>query len=216
MTAFRNPLLIVSSLVAGLGPLLGNAIYEGPTGTPGEILKTVRDPLPGVAYVTVPMELVGFLAMAVVFAWFAVYLVRTVPVVAVTTAVLGAVTLGVKLGSLASIATLELHPHLATRSTAALFEGVGETAFVLYVLLGGATFLAIGLGLARTELAGWRAWWAVGAGALSIVLGLLGAADYDLFVPVPFLLLNLWLVILPISLVGGRTGEKVVAPATSA
>lgn len=57
--------LAVSSLLAGLCPLVGNSIYEGPTGTGDTLMKQLGDPLPGTAYAGMALELVGFASLVV-------------------------------------------------------------------------------------------------------------------------------------------------------
>ena len=95
----RNRTLIISALLASLGPLVGNGLYAVPGSNGGEILAEARDGLPAIAYVAFPLELIGFAALVRLLAWLVAYLFERAPVAAVTTGIAGSAMIAVKVGS---------------------------------------------------------------------------------------------------------------------
>jgi hypothetical protein len=91
----RDPILITTALLSALGPLIGNGIWAGPTGTDDQVLASIREGLPARAYVAFGLELVGFGAMVVLFAWLVVFLARRAPVAAVATGIAGTAAIAV-------------------------------------------------------------------------------------------------------------------------
>jgi hypothetical protein len=198
----RNPILIVSALLASLGPLVGNGLYAGPAG-----LSELRDGLPAVAHVAYALEITGFLALAVLLAWFTVHLWRPAPVAAVTTALAGGAMVAVKLGSAAPLMVAVDRADDLDPQTAAVLLGLNGMSFVVGGLLLSVAFLAAGAGLLRTSAPRWLAWWPVLAGALGTVAGAVGITRPDAYLPIPFLLLLVWLIALAIaSATGPATG----------
>jgi hypothetical protein len=96
--------------------------------------------------------------------------------------------------------------------------GVTETlvdlngaAFVVSGLLLSLSLAAAGVGLVRdASLPSWLAWWPVVAGATGVVAAAVGIVDPEHYVPIPFLLLLLWMIALGVSSVvsGPRTTKS--------
>jgi hypothetical protein len=195
----RNPLLIISALLASLGPLVGNGLYAGPDGTGQQRLDEIRDGLPGIAYAGFPLELAGLLATAVIIAWLTHYLYPRTPVAAVATAVAGAAMLAVKVGSAAPImVAIDQADKLDVRTTDVLY-GLNDAAFVIDGLFFSVTFVAAGIGLLKTTTPRWLAWWPVVAGAFGTLAAGVGILEPDAYFPVPFLLLLMWMIALAIA-----------------
>lgn len=197
----RNRTLVISALLASLGPLVGNGLWAGP-GTDGDkILADARDGLPTIAYLAIPLELVGFGALAVLVAWLVTYLFERTPVAAVTAAIAGSAMLAVKVGSAAPMMVVHAIPEKLDPVTAEAFISMNDQSFVVSGFLTCVAFLAVGIGLLRTEFPRWLSWWAAVAGGLGIVAGIVGVTRPEAFVPVPFLLCLLWMIAVAITTV---------------
>jgi hypothetical protein len=213
----RDPLLIISALLSALGPLVGNGLYAGPTGDDEAVLATLRDGLPTVAYVGIGLELLGFAATFVLLGWLVAYLFRSAPVAAAVVGIAGAAMLGVKLGSAAPImAAVSLADDLDA-TTARLLLDLGDHAFVVNGFLTGIAFTAAGAGLLRTSVPRWVAWWPLVAGSLAVLTAAIGIMRPDAYVPIPFLLVLLWMIVVGIrsALASDTSGSFSTVGATS-
>lgn len=200
MDTTRNRTLVISALVAALGPLVGNGLYDGPAGETGQaIVDDLKDGLPGVAYVALPLELVGFAGMAVLFACLVVRTFRAAPVAAVTTGIAGATMLAVKIGSIAPVMVVHANADDIDAGIAEALFDVSDMAFVVSGFLFCLTMCATGIGLLATTIPRFFGWSAAVLGGLGMVAGVVGVLDPDAYVPIPFLLLLLWLIALAIS-----------------
>lgn len=188
-----NRTLIISALLASLGPLVGNGLYSGLGGSGEAVLAEAREGVPTVVYVSHTLELVGFVALAVLFAWLVTFLLESSPVAAVATGVAGSATLAVKLGSVAPVMVVRAMAETLDPVTAEVLVSLNSQAFVVSGFLMSTAFLAAGTGLLATEFPGWLAWWAALAGGLGVVAGVVGVLRPDDYVPIPFLLLLLWM-----------------------
>lgn len=219
----RNRTLIISALLASLGPLVGNGLYAGP-GSGGEaILAEARDGLPAVAYVAHSLELMGFAALAVLFAWLVVLLLERAPVAAVTTGIAGTAMIAVKLGSAAPMMVVNSMPDTLDPVTAEALISMNDQSFVISGFLLSLAFFAAGVGLLATEFPRWLAWWATVVGGLGAVAGVVGIVRPEAYVPIPFLLLLLWMIAVALtevvvgradagaSIRGNRTYQQVAA-----
>ena len=194
----RDPILITTALLSALGPLIGNGIWAGPTGTDDEVLAAVRDGLPARAYVGFGLELVGFAAMVVLFAWLVVFLARRAPVAAVATGIAGAGALAVKLGFAAPVMTAYSLAGQLDATTVKMLIDLGDQAFVVDGFFTSIALCAAGIGLLRTEVPRWLAWWPAVAGALGIITAAVGIAKPAAYFPLPFVLLLVWMIALGI------------------
>lgn len=218
----RNRTLIISALLASLGPLVGNGLYAGPGGSGEAILADAREGLPTVAYLAYTLELLGFVALAVLLAWLVTFLFRRVPVAAFTTGIAGSAMLAVKVGSAAPMMTVYAMPDRLDPTTAEALISMNDQSFVVSGFLMSVAFLAAGVGLLATEFPRWLAWWATVAGGLGVVAGVVGVVRPDAYVPIPFLLLLVWMIAVALVSVmrpdpagpavsGSRTYEQVSA-----
>jgi len=197
----RNRTLVISALLAALGPLVGNGLYAGP-GTDGEkILAEATDGLPAVAYFAYTLELLGFAALTVLFAWLVAYLFDRAPVAGVATGIAGAAMLAVKVGSAGPMMVAYDMPEKLDPTTAEVLISLNDQAFVISGFLMCVAFLAAGVGLLATEFPRWLSWWATVAGALGVVAGVVGIAKPDAYMPIPFLLLLVWMIAVAIATV---------------
>lgn len=209
----RNRTLIISALLASLGPLVGNGLYAGP-GTSGEaILAEARDGLPAIAYVALPLELLGFAALAALFAWLVAFLFERAPVAAVTTAVAGSAMLAVKVGSAGPMMVVTSMSDTLDPITAEALISMNDQSFVVSGFLMSLAFLAAGVGLLATEFPRWLAWWATVAGGLGVVAGAVGIVRPDAYVPIPFLLLLVWMIAVALAAVMSSGNAPRVIPA---
>lgn len=212
----RDPILITSALLSSLGPLIGNGIYAGPTGDDDQVLAAVRGGVPARAFVGLGLELVGFAAMVVLFAWLVAFLVRRAPVAAVATGVAGAAALAVKGGSAAPVMTAySLADKLDATSVKMLFD-LNGASFVIFGFFTSVALCAAGIGLLRTDVPRWLAWWPAVAGALGIVAAAIGVAASSAYVPVPFLLLLVWMIALAIRSAMAGSGDDAATAGASA
>lgn len=200
MKQIRNHTLVISGLLASLGPLIGNGLYSGAPSDRGEaIIKEFRDGLPTIGWVGLSMELVGFCALAVFISCLVVRLLAVAPVAAVTTGVAGSTMLAVKVGSAAPWMVVIQGADNMTAETAHTLIYLNGMAFVVSGLLLGLAFAAAGIGLLRTDTPRFLAWWPTVMGPLAVVAGIIGVASPDNYLPVPFLLLLIWMMVLAIA-----------------
>lgn len=200
-----RPVLITSAVVAGLGPLVGNGLYAGPAESGAALQQGLAD-RPAVAYVGYSLELVGFVAMATVFAVLCTWLARRSPVAAGVTGLAGAAALAVKVGSFTPLMAVAAADDPLDPATVDVLVGINEMAFIIFGFLASVAFTAAGLGLLQAGAPRWLGWWATVAGALGAVAAAVGALDPDHYVFVPFLSLLLWLVALGLTEAFGRSG----------
>jgi hypothetical protein len=199
-----RPVLITSALVAGLGPLIGNGLYAGPDGNGAELQRALGD-LPPVAYVGYSLELVGFIAMATVFAVLCIWIARRSPVVAGVTGIAAAAALAVKVGSITPTMAVAAADDPLDPATVDTLVSIGDMAFVIFGFLAAVAFTAAGLGLLQAGAPRWLGWWATVAGALGVVAAGVGVMEPEAYVFVPFLTLLLWLVALGLTEAFGRS-----------
>lgn len=190
----RTRTLVLAALLASLGPLVGNGLYAGP-GAGGEaILAQARSGLPTVAYLAYTLEMVGFAALAVLFAWLVAFLIPRTPMAAVVTGIAGGAMVAVKMGSAAPIMAVHSMADSLDATTAETLVSLNDQAFVISAFLLSLAFLAAGTGLLATGFPRWLAWWATVAGGLGVFAGVVGIVQPQAFVPIPFLLLLLWMI----------------------
>ena len=203
MNTSRNRTLIISAMLAGLCPLVGNGLYAGPDGDGQAILDEIQAGLPGIAYVAYPLELVGFIALGVVLAWLVVHLHRRSPIAAAVTGIFGASMIAVKVGSIAPAMALHTNAEGVDPATAELVSSLADQAFVISGFLFAVAFAAAGIGLIKTDMRRWLAWWPAVAGGAGVVTGIVGMVRPEAYVPIPYLLLLVWLIALAIATATG-------------
>lgn len=209
MNSPRNNTLVISGLVAALGPLVGNGLYAGADSSDGDaILKEFHDGLPAIGYIALPLELLGFAALAVFLSCLVVRLYVVAPVAAATTAIAGSTMLAVKVGSAAPWMVVLDDADNMDAATAHTLIALNDMAFVVSGFLLSLAFTAAGIGLLKTDTPRFLAWWPVVIGALGVVAGIVGVARPEAFMPIPFLLLVVWMIALSIATAMRPTGSK--------
>ncbi len=211
----RNRTLIISALLASLGPLVGNGLYAVPGSNGEEILAEARDGLPAIAYVAFPLELIGFAALAVLLAWLVAHLFERAPVAAVTTGIAGSAMIAVKVGSVGPWMVVNSMPDKLDPMTAETLIALNDQSFVISGFLICLAFLAAGVGLLATEFPRWLSWWAAVAGGLGVVAGMVGIVRPDAYLPIPYLLLLVWMIAVAIATItrpdnAARAPEKLL------
>lgn len=192
--------LVVSALLSALGPLVGNGLYAGPAGeSPQAVVDELAAGLPTVAHVALTLELVGFGAMAVLFACLVARTFRAAPVAALTTGIAGATMLAVKVGSAGPVMLVHRDASSLDPVLADALLSLNDMAFVVSGFLFCLAMCAAGVALSRTSTPRALSRAATALGALGVVAGIVGIVDPNAFVPIPFLLLLLWLIALGVT-----------------
>jgi hypothetical protein len=212
--ASGNRALGFSALLAGLLPLVGNGLYAGPTGDGGQLLADAQGGPPGIAYLAYALELGGFVALCVLLATLTTLLHPRSPVAAVTTAVAGAGMVAVKIASVTPTMALAAEADQLDAPTAQLAQAVNGAGFVACGFLLGVALAAAGAGILRSgTMARWVGWWAAVAGSGAVVAGAHGIVAPPAYVPVPFLLLLLWMITVGVTTLAGSLGRSAGAAA---
>jgi hypothetical protein len=185
-------------------------------GRPGhrrdKILADARDGLPTVAYVGLTLELLGFAALAVLFAWLVVFLFEREPVAAVTTAIAGTAMLAVKVGSAGPMMVVHSMPDKLDPVTAEALISMNDQSFVISGFLMCLAFLSSGIGLLETAFPRWLSWWATVAGGAGVLAGLVGIMRPEAYLPIPFLLCLVWMMALAVTTVTRPdSGDEMIA-----
>lgn len=201
MDTTRSHTLVISGLLGALGPLVGNGLYSGADSDSGEaIIEEFRNGLPTIGLVALPLELIGFCAQAVFFGCLVVRLFRVTPVAAVTAAIAGATSLAVKVGSAAPLMVVIWDADHMSPEMAHTMIALNNMAFVVSSgLLFGLALAAVGVGLLQTDTPRFLAWWPAVMGPLAVVTGIVGVASPDAYLPLPFLLLLIWMIVIAIA-----------------
>jgi hypothetical protein len=208
-TATPRAVLAGSALLAGLLPLVGNGLYAGMSGDGEQILADAQEGPSGVAQLAHTLELGGFVALCVLLASLAALLLRRSPVAGLTTAVAGAAMVAVKVASVTPTMALSAEAEALDATSAQLAVAVNDAGFVACGLLLGVALAAAGLGALRSAvLPRWLGWWAAVAGIGAAVAGAHGIVAPGSYVPVPFLLLLLWMMALGVATALGSVGRS--------
>lgn len=205
--------LVVSALAAALGPLVGNGLYAGPdVDSPQALVTELAAGLPPIGYVALGLELVGFVALAVLFSCLVARTFRAAPVAAVATGIAGASMLAVKVGSAAPMMLVHRDASTIDPDLAESLMALNDMAFVVSGFLFCLAMCAAGIALSRTGTARGLSGAATVLGALGVVAGIVGILVPDAYVPIPFLLLLLWLLAFAVATAMGRGAAESVPP----
>jgi hypothetical protein len=205
----RRPALVASALLAGACPLIANTLHEDEAGGGDEILAAAGSALPAAAYVAYALFLVGFVALMVVLGLLIDELGKRSPATGAVIGIAGAAAIAVKISEVTTGMALRQHPDALDPGTAELLVAVDGAGFVVYGFLLSVAFAAVGVGLVRSHRApAWLAWWPLVAGVLGVLTSMIGILSVGSYVPVPFLLMLLWLVVLGITAARGPVRES--------
>jgi hypothetical protein len=218
----RTPrtVLVPAAILAGVCPLAANSLYEGSTGDGEQILAEAAAGQPAAAMISVALFLVGWVALIVVLAALAAAVARRTPYLAGVVAIAGAASVAVKLGEAQLGLALRGAADVLDPGTAEALTGIEEAAFVADGFMVSLAIGAASLGLLQARIVpAWLAWWGVVMGGLGVLTAIVGIVWPPNYVPIPYLLLLVWLV--AFGLVGVRrpmavTSEDAVVAAQSA
>jgi hypothetical protein len=219
MNQIPRSTLVPAALLAGLCPLVGNSIYEDTTGSGVKILAEAAASQPVAAKISIVLYLVGFIALIVVLGVMAAAIARRTPALSGIVAVGGAAAVAIKLAEAQTGMALRETADAVDPGTAEALVAIDEAGFAVYGFLLALALGAAGLGLLRSGLVpAWLGWWAAVMGGLGVLTATVGIVVPDAYVPIPFLLLLVWLIALGIA--GARrpfpqaAGPPAVVPAT--
>lgn len=211
MTDIPRSVLVPSAILAGLCPLVANSLHEDSVGDGEQILAEAAAGLPVAGQVSVALFLLGFAALIVVLATLSAAIASRTRYLAGVVAIAGAAAVAIKLAEAQTGMALRDTADVVDPGTAAVLAGIEEAGFVVHGFLISLALGAAALGLLRSgTLPAWLAWWGIVMGGLGVLTATVGIVWPPNYVPVPYLLLLVWLVALGI--VGARRSLTGSAP----
>ena len=196
MTQIPRIALGLATLLAGLCPLVANSVHEDAGGAGEQILAAAADRSVS-EQVSIALFLIGFAAMIVVLAVLAVAIARRTPVLAGVVVVAGAAALAIELGEVKTGLALRDAADVLDPGTAEALVAMEDAGFAVYGFLLSLALGAAGLGLLWDRLVpSWLGWWATVMGGLGVLTAAVGIIVPPYYVPLPFVLLLVWLVAL--------------------
>ena len=197
MNQIPRNLLVPSALLAGLCPLVADTVHEDAVGDGEQILSEAAQGLPLAGHISVGLFLLGFAALIVVLAILSAAIAARTPGLAGVVAIAGAAAVAVKLAEVQTGMALREAADVVDPGTAEVLVGIEEAGFVLYGFLLSLALGAAALGLLRSRgVPVWLAWWGAVAGGLGVLTATVGIVWPPNYVPIPFLLLLVWLIAL--------------------
>lgn len=214
MNEIPRSILVPAALLAGLCPLVANSLYEDEGGDATEILADAAAGLPVAGQVSIVLFLIGFAAFVVVLGALATAIHRQSPVLAWVAGIAGAASVAIKLAEAQTGMALRQSAGEADPATAEVLVAMDEAGFTVYGFLFTLALGAAGLGLLRGRVGpAWLARSAFVLGGLGVVTAVIGIVEPAAYVPIPYLLLLLWLIALGIT--GARRPFVEVSSASS-
>lgn len=203
MTQIPRTVLVPSALLAGLCPLVANTLHEDAVGDGERILADAATGLPLAGQVSVVLFLLGFAALIVVLATLSAASAARTPALAGVVAIAGAAAVAVKLAEAQTGMALRQTAGVVDPGTAEVLVAIDEAGFTVHGFLLSLALGAAAVGLLRSGVVpSWLAWWGTVMGALGVVTATVGIVWPPNYVPIPYLLLLVWLIALGI--VGAR------------
>jgi hypothetical protein len=200
MNQIPRSILVPAALLAGLCPLVANTIHEDTTDSGARILAEAAADQSPAQSTSIVLFLVGFAAMVVVLGVLAAALARQAPAMSGIVAVAGAAAIAIKLGEAQTGLALRKTADVLDPGAAEALVAMEEAGFTVYGFLLALALGAAGLGLLRSGMVpAWLGWWAAVMGGLGLVTAAIGMVDQDAYVPIPFLMLLVWLIALGIT-----------------
>ena len=199
MTQIPRTVLVPSAILAGACPLAANSLYEDTVGDGRQILAEAAAAQPAAASVSVALFMLGFAALVVVLATLSAAIAPRTPSLAGVAAIAGAAAVAVKLAEAQTGMALREAADVVDPGTAEVLVGIDEAGFTVHGFLISLALGAAALGLLRSAaVPAWLAWWGTVMGGLGILTATVGIVWSPNYVPVPYLLLLIWLVALGI------------------
>lgn len=197
MNSIPRTVLVPSALSAGICPLVANTIHEDAAGDGAQILSEAARGASAAESVSVALFLLGFAALVVVLATLSAAISARLPALAGVVAIAGAASVAVKLLEAQTGIALRQAADALDPGTAELVVGIDEAGFTVHGFLLSLALGAAALGLLRSRVVpSWLAWWGVVGGGLGVLTTTIGIIWPTSYVPIPFLLLLVWLVAL--------------------
>jgi hypothetical protein len=199
MIRIPRAVLVPAAILAGLCPLVANSLHEDSVGDGRQILAEAEAGLPVAGQVSVVLFLLGFAALIVVLAALSAAIAGGTPHLAGVVAIAGAAAVAVKLAEAQTGMALRAAADVVDPGTAEVLAGIDEAGFTVHGFLISLALGAGALGLLRSGVVpAWLAWWGVLMGGLGVATATVGILWPTMYVPVPYLLLLVWLVALGI------------------
>ena len=216
MTQIPRTVLVPSAILAGACPLVANSLYEDSIGNGRQILSEAATDPPAIEQVSVALFLLGFVALIVVLGVLSGAIAGRTPYLAGVVAIAGAAAVAIKLAEAQTGMALREAADLLDPGTAEVLVGMDEAGFTVHGFLISLALGAAALGLLRSGVVpSWLAWWGIVMGGLGVLTATVGIVWPPTYVPIPYLLLLVWLVALGI--VGARrpltAAPEIVVPA---
>jgi hypothetical protein len=203
MNLMPRNVLVPAAILAGVCPLVADSVHEESVEGGEQILAEAATGLSAAAHISVALFLLGFVALVVVLATLAAAIAPRTPILAGVVAIAGAGSVAVKLAEAQTGMALREAADVVDPGTAQVLVGIDDAGFTLYGFLLSLALGAAALGLLRCRaVPAWLAWWGVVMGGLGVLTAAVGIVWSPNYVPIPFLLLLVWLVALGI--VGAR------------
>jgi hypothetical protein len=210
MTQIPRTVLVPAALLAGVCPLVANSLYEDSVGNGEQILAEAAADRSAAEQLSVGLFMLGFAALVVVLALLAGAIAARTPHLAGVVAIAGAAAVAIKLAEAQTGMALREAAGVVDPGTAEVLAGMDEAGFTVHGFLISLTLGAAALGLLRSGVVpAWLAWFGIVMGGLGVLTATAGIVWPPNYVPVPYLLLLVWLVALGI--IGAR--RPLAAPA---
>jgi hypothetical protein len=202
MNRIPRTVLVPAAILAGVCPLVANSLHEDSVGDGRQILAEAAAAHPVAAQLSVALFMIGFAALVVVLAVLAAAVAPRTPYLAGVVAIAGSAAVAIKLAEAQTGLALRDAADVVDPGTAEVLVGMDEAGFTVHGFLVSLAFGAAALGLLRSGLVpAWLAWWGVVMGGLGVLTATVGIVWPPNYVPVPYLLLLVWLVALGIAAV---------------
>ena len=203
MNRIPRTVLVPSAILAGLCPLVANTLHEDAVGSGEQIIAEAAAGPTAAERGSVALFLLGFAALIVVLAALAAAIATRVPALAGVVAIAGAAAVAIKLAEAQTGMALREAADVVDPGTAEVLVGMDDAGFVVHGFLMSLALGAAALGLLRSGVApAWLLWWGIVMGGLGVLTAMVGIVWAPNYVPIPFLLLLVWLV--AVGIVGAR------------
>ena len=197
MTQIPRTALVLVALLAGLCPLVANAFHEDAVGGGSTILAKAAAAQPVAAQVSIVLHVLGFAALIVTLGILAAAVLRRSPALAGVVSVAGATAVAIKFAEAQTGMALRDSADVVDPGTAEVLVAMDDAGFTVYGFLLSLALGAAALGLLQASVVpSWLAWWGVVMGGLGMVTATVGIVAPAYYVPIPFVLLLIWLVAL--------------------
>lgn len=202
MNQIPRSALVPAALLAGLCPLVANSIHADVGGSGAEIIAQASASRSATEMIAIALLLLAFAALVVVLGILVSVIAHRSPAVAGVVGVAGASAVAIKLSEAQTGVALREAAGVVDPGTAEALVAMDEAGFAVYGFLLSLSLGAAGVGLLRSGVVpAWLGWWAAVMGGLGVLTAAIGIVLPPNYVPLPFVLLLLWLVALGLTAV---------------